>query len=197
MRQIIFSALLFCLISPFSLLQAQRDCRLKVDELQPIIQRFNPFFADHKWDPATRLEMGRMGRNRLLLITQDGCLRHHTQFTLIVDPQVIENRQQFWIDEVKSLMYKVYFEQPVYREFAEPFGATFEEKLTVYGINQRFNFPIGTRNFLCEIKYNPAKGARITLEMVTFIFLEKMEVQRRGIPQDEDDGWLGQEQQKP
>ena len=180
MRHII--SLLLCLIAVPSLLRAQGDCRLKLEALQPVIQRFNPFFADHKWDPETRLEMARMGGNHLLLITQDGCLRHHTQFTLIIDPQAVENRQQFWIEEVQSLFYKAYFGQAIYREFAGPFGEAFEEKLALYGVNRRFNFPIGTRNFLCEIKYDPVKGARITIEMVTFIFLEKIEVQRSGIP---------------
>ena len=176
--------------------QAQDDCRLDVKTLQPVIQRFNPFFADHKWDAATRLEMARISGDRLLLITQDGCLRHHTQFTLIIDPQAIENRQQFWINEVNSLLHKAYFGQPVYREFATPFGEAFEEKFARYGVNRQFNFPVGTRNFLCEIKYDPAKGARITLEMVTFIFLERVEVQRNGIPRDKDDGWIGREQEE-
>jgi hypothetical protein len=196
MYRTLFLSLLLCQISAPSVLRAQGDCRLNLEKLEPIIQRFNPFFADHKWDPATRLEMARMSDDRLLLITQDGCLRHHTQFTLIVDPEVIENRQQFWIDEVQSLLYKVYFGQAIYREFAGPFDEGFEEKLATYGVNRRFNFPIGTRNFLCEIKYDPSKGARITIEMITFIFLEKIELQRTGIPRDQDDGWLGAEHQK-
>lgn len=158
-----------------------------------MIKQFNPYFADHKWEPRTRLEMTRMGPHRLLLITQDGCKRHHTQFTLIIDPVAIENRQQFWVNEVKSMFHKVYFEQPVYREFSKPFGEAFEEKLAIYGVNERFNFPIGTRNFICEVKLHPTKGAQITIEMVTFIFKEKVEVQRKGIPRKEDDGWLGKE----
>lgn len=28
----------------------KEDCRLKLEDLKPVIQRLNPFFANHTWD---------------------------------------------------------------------------------------------------------------------------------------------------
>lgn len=171
--------------------QSNQECRLKPEELEPIIARFNPFFGDHTWDHANQMEMARLGRGRLLVITQDGCKRHHTTFTLILDVVEVQMEQEFWIKEVKSLLHKVYWNQDEYESFGKSFEELFENKFQMYGLNRRFNFPIGTRNFICELLYDPKRGARINVEMVTFIFKETILERRKGIPEDQDDGWLG------
>lgn len=173
-------------------IQAQgSDCRLKLEDLKPIIQRFNPFFANHKWNQDARLEMARMSNEQLILITQDGCKRHHVNFTMIIDPKIVVNNNDFWIESTVSMLYKAYYNQPEYETFAKEFLKEFSEKFKMYGLNNQFNFPIGTRNFICELRYNPQKGGRINVEMVQFIFKEKLELKRKGIPLEEDDGWLG------
>ncbi|MEM7655646.1 MAG: hypothetical protein AAF399_05915 [Bacteroidota bacterium] len=174
------------------LAQNQANCRLKKADLRPIIARFNPFFADHTWDQENQMEMARLGEGRLLLITQDGCKRHHITFTLILDPSEVDQvSRDFWIQEVKALMHKVYWEQTGYEAFGEDFETAFVQKFQMYGVNRRFNFPVGTRNYICELLYDPTRGARINLEMVSFLFKEKIQERRRGIPEDQDDGWLG------
>ncbi|MCB0835744.1 MAG: hypothetical protein KDE26_15955 [Bacteroidetes bacterium] len=170
---------------------AQSDCRLKPEDLKPVIQRFNPFFSNHTWDAKSQLEMARMGDNRLIIITQDGCKRHHTTFNMMVDRKVATDNKDFWISEMRSMMHKVYWETNDYEEFAQDFEANFIRNFSAYGPNNQFNFPIGTRNFICEVNYSPERGGKITIEMVSFIFKERVHTERRGISTDEDDGWYG------
>ena len=171
--------------------QKSSDCRVKTEDLKPLIQRFNPFFANHKWNNATRMEVASLGEHRLLMIRQDGCKRYHTTFTLVIDQSQVKRENSFWIDEVKSMMHKVFFEQETsYQEYGKPFEALFEEKFIRSGFNSAFNFPVGTRNFICNVNYHPEKEGRIHIEVVEYIFSEKVTKKRpQGIPREKDDGW--------
>ncbi|MEO0468442.1 MAG: hypothetical protein AAF206_02385, partial [Bacteroidota bacterium] len=171
-----------------------QDCRLDLDNLSPIIQRFNPYFSDHQWNAKSRIEMARLGEDRLMVITQDGCKRHHIRFTLIIDPGSVTDpfQPQFWEEETNSLLFKAYYGQKAYNRFGKEFENAFKRKFRSYGLNQSFNFPIGTRNFLCELLYDPQKGGKITIEIVSFIFRETIKEARIGIPREKDDGWKGQ-----
>lgn len=172
--------------------QVQEECRLKPEDLRPIIKRFNPFFANHEWDAAAQLEMAQMSDTHLLAITQEGCKRHHVRFDLIVSPEASRNSYDFWVAEVKGLMEKVYWERREYQEFKEEFETLFDEKLHYYGYNRSFNFPVNSRNFICSVYYDATRGARVSVEVVTYIFKEDIQQpnnQRR--EEDLDDGWLG------
>lgn len=178
---------------PLAAQATHSDCRLQPDDFQPLIARFNPYFADHRWVAASQLEMARMGEHRLLMITQEGCKRHHTIFNLLIDPAAMGRGLDFWVAEMKGLMHKVYWEHDGYHTFGPEFEAQFEAKLRTHGLNTRFNFPIGTRNFICELRSDPEKGGKLTIEMVRFIFKEEVRQRRTGIPEDQDDGWDGSE----
>lgn len=171
----------------------ERDCRLDLSSLGPIIQRFNPFFAQHSWDPDRLMEQARLSADRLLTITQRGCIRHHTTFTLLIRPEEVELSQEFWLQEVKAMMYKVHHgKEEVYAIYGPQFEELFEEKLARHRLGSSFNFPIGTRNFVCSINYHPLKGGQVTLEVVEYIFNEKVvKLQPKGISRKEDDGWKG------
>jgi hypothetical protein len=170
------------------------DCRLDPNTLEPLVLRFNPYFADHKWDQTAQMEMGRLDAHRLLVITQEGCKRHHTKFTLMVDPEVAKNYYPFWVEEITSMMEKVYWERAEYERFRVEFEQVFEEKFLYHGFNTPFNFPIGSRNFICSVYFHPERGGRISIEMVRFIFKEEIESRSRQIAPEEDDGWLGHEE---
>lgn len=174
-----------------SLLPAQNrdDCRLDLDKLKPIIERYNPFFGDHKWNAQSRIEMARIDNHRLLVITQDGCLRHHIRFGLLIDASLVKNETSFWTEEASAMLHKVYFEREEYASFAKGFEEAFSQKISSYGVNQAFNFPVGGRTFICQVINDPIRGARISIEMVNFVFKETVQTQRRGIPATEDDGW--------
>lgn len=182
------------LIGSLPMVHAQKEeCRLNLSELQPLILRFNPYFSNHQWNLENRMELARMGNERLLMITQDGCKRHHTVFTLVIDDALVENQPSFWINETHGMMRKVFNDRAVYSEFGSLFEQAFSEKYKMYGLGRRFNFPIGTRNFICEIIYQPNAGARIMVEMVEYIFKDPSSnsMRQETQPSMEDDGWLG------
>lgn len=174
--------------------QAQEnDCRLKLQDLQPIITRFNPYFSNHQWSLENRMELARMGNERLLMITQDGCKRHHVVFTLVVDNRLIEDKPEFWVNETSLMMRKVFHDRGEYQEFGVQFEDLFTEKFMIYGLGRRFNFPIGTRNFICEIVNQPGQGARLIVEVVEYIFKDEETVIETTNPSEDDDGWIGNE----
>lgn len=160
-----------------------QPCRLNLRALSPIIAQYNPFFANHRWDPVTRMELARLSNSRMLMITQDGCKRHHIRLSMILDPREIRPEINFWIAEVKSLMFKVYYGQAEYSAYQAAFEEQIEEKLKIYGLNARFNFPLGTQNFICEIEYDNLRGAKIEIEQIGFIFKEKL---LQAVPEQKD-----------
>ncbi len=166
-----------------------KDCRVKDADMQPIIQRFNPFFSDHQWLNMMKQETARMDKYRLLMIGQEGCLRHHNHFSLFVAREVLVKSDSFWIAEAVNMFRAVYYGQKEYRSFQKEFEETFAEKFLTYGVNKEFNFPVGTRNFLCEIEVpaDKTKDASVRIDMVEFVFEEKV-VEARG-NNAKDDGW--------
>ncbi len=170
---------------------SQENCRLKLQQLKPVIQRFNPFFGDHKWIPETRMELATLDNSRIVMITQDGCKRHHVHIDLIIDPRAVSSVDSFWIAEVKGLMHKVYFDQHVYRSFQTEFEGAFEVQFQKYGINEEFNFPLATRNAICQVRYDEEHGAKISIELVEYLFKEEVKKQQQGISKAKDDGWKG------
>lgn len=171
--------------------RAQEDCRVKPEDMKALIARFNPFFSDHRWDDASHTEMARMGKDRLLIITQDGCKRHHIVFNLFIDPEVVQLADSFWVNEGVAMLRQVFWEDPLYQSFGPEFEVQFAEKLQEYGLNRQMNFPIGTRNFLCEVGWEADKGGVMRIEMISFIFRERIEVRQQpgGVTPAQDDGW--------
>lgn len=137
------------------------------------------------------MELARMGSDRLLMITQDGCKRHHVVFTLVLDADAVEDHVNFWVEETALMMRKAYHEHDAYLEFGKQFESLFGEKFRIYGPGRRFNFPIGTRNFICEVMHKPGKGGRLMVEQVEYIFKDEANEAGQESPAKEDDGWLG------
>lgn len=186
----IFSIFLFLLITNICFSQTTKeDCRVKESDLQPIINRFNPFFTDHQWLDMMKQETARMDKYRLVLIGQEGCVRHHNHFSLFVAREAITKADSFWIEETVNLFRAVYYGKKEYRAFQKEFEETFAEKFLVYGVNKEFNFPVGTRNFICEIEIpaDKSKDASVRINMVEFVFEEKVVEARRN--NAKDDGW--------
>ncbi len=189
MRSFIAHFLLLLLLAPTFSLQAQNGCRVVRESLKPIIQVYNPFFTDHRWDNARKSERARLDEHRALIINQAGCKRHHIALVMVLDTDVIENHNGFWNAQTKLMMHAVFFQDPSYALYRKEFEQTFAKKLKMYGLNQQFNFPIGTRNFVCEIKYDPNRGANIRIELVTYVFAETV-LRKKGIARELDDGWF-------
>jgi len=167
---------------------AQEDCRVKEKDLKPIIARFNPFFTEHKWIPSLQQELARMDKERYLVISHHGCKRHYIVFNLFLQKSCIQNADSFWVQEARNLMRAIYYNTPEYAIFGKDFEANFTERLAEIGLNQEFNFPLGVKNFLCQITYPYEKeGAKIRVEMVEYVFAEEV-VEKKRIPNPKDDG---------
>ncbi len=168
---------------------AQEDCRIKPEDFQPIIARFNPYFTDHEWNQKTRMELARLADNRLLIISQEGCVRHYTTITLVLPAEEVKPSAVFWTEEFKALLYKIYYGQEVYQEFRAEFDRQIDEKVPLYGFNQQFNFPIGTRNFVGEVSWMPDKQPTLTLKMIEYVFKERLATPLAPTGSPDDDGW--------
>jgi len=165
----------------------EEDCRITKADLKPIIAAYNPFFTDHHWDDFKKWEKAQLGSGRRLVISQTGCKRHHISFILIIKSEEIRHTNTFWIQEVQQLMHAVFFEDSDYALYRKKFEQAFADNFRVYGVGKRFNFPLGSRNFVCEIVYDPGRGANIRIELVQYVFAEK--IKQKGIPRAQDDGW--------
>ena len=170
--------------------QPSEDCKVTPADFHPIIQRFNPFFTDHKWLGFTKQETARMDKNRILIISQDGCKRHHKTFTLYLKNGIAVNADSFWIKETINVFRCVYYQDKGFRSIQKEFEEEFEEKFKQTGVNKEFDFPVGTRNFICEVEVPPdaARDPLIRVNMVEFVFEEKVIEMRKS--NAGDDGWF-------
>lgn len=190
-------ALLYCVLLVLPARAQEEDCRIRPEDFKPLIARFNPFFTDHEWQPTARLEIARMAGGRLLLINQEGCTRYFVTFTVVLDPREVQSSPVFWANEFKTLLYKVFYQNPDYDLFRTEYERQIDEKLSQTGFNQPFNFPIGSRNFIGEVQWSPDKRPAVVLKMVEYIFKEKVMQPRRETGPDTDDGWFGIERDQP
>jgi hypothetical protein len=167
---------------------AQEDCRVKEKDLKPIIARFNPFFTEHRWMPVLQQELARIDKERYLVISHHGCKRHYIVFNLFLQRSCIQNSDSFWVQEARNLMRAVYYNTPEYALFGKDFEDNFTERLAEIGLNKEFNFPLGMKNFLCEITYaTENESAKIRVEMVEYVFAEEL-VEKKRVPNLKDDG---------
>ena len=167
---------------------AQRsDCRIKAKDLQPIIDRYNPFFTDKSWDNASKTETGRLDPMRLLIIRQKGCLRHHIMYVLHIEPSEVEDNDRFWITELLVMLKRVHFNDPRYIEYKKDFEKEYIRQFLANGLNSTFNFPLNDRTFICRVEKGDW-GAKIKLEAVRFVFKEN--IKQPGIAREKDDGWF-------
>lgn len=163
------------------------DCRMTEDDLHPIIDRYNPFFTDRTWDDNSKTETARLDPERLMVIRQKACIRHHVLFTMHVDATAIEQTDRFWITETLMMLKRVYFGDPEYAEYKVKFEKEYIRQFLAVGLNASFNFPIDDRTFICKIETGDW-GAKVKLESVKFLMQEK--IKQPGIAREKDDGWL-------
>jgi hypothetical protein len=162
------------------------DCRMKPEQIVPIIDRYNPFFTDHTWEDEDKTETARFDPSRVVVIKQKACLRHHVLFAMHVDPSEIEDNDRFWISEMLMMMKRVYFNDPEYAEYKKSFEKEYIRQFLAAGLNTTFTFPVDDRTFICRIDKGDW-GAKVKLESVKFLLKEH--VVQPGISRDKDDGW--------
>ena len=185
--------LLLLLFAGRAFAQNDSDCRMTNEQILPIIDRYNPFFTDHTWEDETKTETARLDPNRVVVIMQKACLRHHVLFAMHIDPAAIEDNDRFWISETLVMLKRVYFNDPVYAEYKKGFEKEYIRQFLAAGLNTTFNFPVNDRTFICRIDKGDW-GAKVRLESVRLILKEH--VLQPGISREKDDGWYNNKKGK-
>lgn len=166
------SPFFLALLLPLGLLA--QDCRVRLEDMRPLLLG-NPRFTEHVWKDALKIETARLDPYRTILISQDGCLRKHTTFTLTLQPAAVVSLDSwFWLRQSQEMFEAVYPNRVVYNAFKADFERAFAQKFNETGFNKNFNFPAMSRNFICEVIYSPQREAKIWIQMVEYVFKEQV-----------------------
>jgi len=183
----LFLTLVICTIASNAFSQST-DCKMKFSELQPIIERHNPFFADHSWNNDIKLETAIPGPGKKLTIEQEACIRHHIYVKLSFESYLVAKADTvFWITETLNLMNKLFFNQPDYQSFRKEFEYQLMESVHEAGPYVTSSFPVVERTFIFNVDKGDW-GAKINLEIVRYLFQDK--IRKPGINPKDDDGYF-------
>lgn len=159
-----------------SLGQWSNPCRMDPDSVKPLIRTADSLLTRYEWMPDIRMEVGEIDSTRIILITQDGCQRLHIKYSFLMNPLLVREGDGFWLEELEGFMFAVYGDSPAYRRLVQPFLLQFEDYFGLHGFNRKFNFPLGTHNFICEVQHVPGRVARFEIEQITYLFREKIKL---------------------
>ena len=168
---------------------ASGGCRVKVEELGPVIQRDNLYFRNHTWDDAIKLETAQLDPDRRIEIEQNGCLRHHTLINYYIDKRITppgKNLRWFAI-EAFNLMNRLFFNDPNYWTIKPYFEKELLEKLPKEGLESDFDMQVFEYTFLCYFGHRPDGGGLIQIERIQLV--HEHGIKLPGIPDYKDDGW--------
>jgi hypothetical protein len=166
-------------------IQAQADCKLKRDQLKPIIRNYSPWYYRLTWDDKTKTETAWAGNQTEIKISQSGCDRHHTAFVFKTPISEIPDNtaDTYWPEQLFCWLDNIYEYNSDWMLFRLEFR---KQLLRFYEANaepgQSFNFPVLERNFFYyETRHEDRK--EIHLEIVKYLYNEK--IKRPGRPEDE------------
>lgn len=178
--KILFIILFLCT----GFISAQTDCKLKKENLRPLIANNSPYFYRLSWDDKTKTETGKMDENTDIQIKQSGCDRHHMAFVLkfpAPDTSVQHpadywpSRLFIWLDRVFEnnrdwTLYRLDFRKQLLRFYSAETES-----------GQTFNFPILERNFFYYETLSQGKK-EIHLEIVRYLYNDR--VKRPGVEEE-------------
>lgn len=165
----------------------QHDCRMDAAALRPVVAYGNPFATRHTWDDALKHETLQLDSNRLVVIEQRACLRHHIDLTLVVAPPAARiNEPEFFLDELLQCLDKVFYNDPDYYHYRTDMRTQLTDLYRRLGPRGRINFPVADRTFIAAFEQGGA-GAVARLEIVTLLHTHQIKLP--GIAEKDDDGW--------
>lgn len=153
---------------------SQEECRLDLSTIQPIV---NPQYAevlDYEWDPSQRMEIMLIDSTRIAIITQDGCMRHHTRFQLELFYPLNAPTDADWMNLLRSFILPLFEKDTSFQQIWIPFLEEFEQNLYVHGTNRQFDISLGSQDFLCFVQELPNQNTAIYIEQIGFLFKEKI-----------------------
>jgi len=176
-RGILWKYVIFLIVEALILntSHAQRDsCRLDLSNISRVAYPDTTSILEYEWYKATRMEVGMIDSMRFFMITQDGCMRHHTQIQLFYIRQNPRDSIDIWIDEVENLVNTLFANTVSYPRIWKPFLEQLRQQFPVSGINKPFNISMGAIDFICQVIYYPNQEASIRIDQIAFLFKEKI-----------------------
>jgi len=156
-------------------LKAQSDtCRLDLSQIKPTVSISSANLLEYEWDSTTRMEVGMIDSSRFFVITQDGCKRHRTRLQLHFINEYATDSVSYWIEEVETLIQKLYKDAPDYKRIWQPFLQDFAQQFPVHGTNKPFDISMGSIDFICVVVYAPKREPLLQIDRVEFLFKEKI-----------------------
>ena len=155
-------------------LHSQEDCRLDLAQIQPVVDPKSAEVLDYEWDPSQRMEIMLIDSARIAIITQDGCMRHHTRFQLELFHPLLSPTEADWMTLLRSFILPLFEKNRSYQDIWRPFLEEFEQNLYVHGTNRQFDISLGSQDFLCFVQELPNQNTAIYIEQIGFLFKEKI-----------------------
>lgn len=167
---------------------AERGCRLRKADLQPIIPRSNPFFSQHTFDPESKKETAQLDPHRRLQVEQDACLRHHVRLVYTLEPPVAARLGLPGLaQEVLDLLNRLNHGDLTYAARKPDLERALLDALAKVGLNMSFNFPLVDRTYVGQV-WKEGDRAFVKLEIVRFVHREV--IRSGGVKKYEDDGYF-------
>lgn len=170
----------------FSTNQGAQPCRMKPEDIKPLIDHLNPFFTDCSWDDSAKTEVARLSPERSVIIEQRACLRYHIATQLFIAPNQIGKEPNALPNELYALLNRLFFNNPEYLNYKFELEKNINENYFKAGIGKLFSFPLNDMTFICSFD-SGVWGGKITFEWVRFLHSEKIKMP--GIEDYLDDGW--------
>ena len=170
----------------FSTNQGAQPCRMKPEDIRPLISHLNPFFTDHTWDDSAKIEVARLSPERSVIIEQRACLRYHIDIQLFIAPNQIKKEANALPNELYALLNRLFFNNPEYANYKFELEKFINENFFRLGVGKLFSFPLNDMTFICLFEQG-SWGGKISFEWVRFLHAEK--IQMPGIEEYLDDGW--------
>jgi hypothetical protein len=165
---------------------SNQPCRMKKEELQPLIAPVNPFFFNHSFDDNAKIEQALLTPGRYVTISQKACLRHHVKIRLSIAPKIVDpSNMNAYVTEVFNLMNRLYFYEPEYYSYKIEFEDSLLKYFNKHRLESEFNFHIADYTFICSFEGGDW-GISINLEIVKLLHSE--EIVKPGIKPYLDDG---------
>jgi len=170
--------------------ESESNCKVDASYMKPIIQRFNPFFIEHYFDDITKNETAKISDNKIIIIDQRACIRHHIAIQCIISPDEIKinrNNYKILINEWFSLLNKIFYQDYDYLKFKTEFESLLSKKVEENQEGKAFSFPIHDRTFIAQMDYGEW-GSKLQLEIVKYIYTEN--INKPGVAEYTDDGYF-------
>lgn len=163
------------------------DCRIHLEDLEPVIEADNPYFYNHTWDYHKKLETAWITPERRVKIDQFGCIRHTVKIEYAIDASIAKtDNPAFYARELFMLLNKLYYRDSEYAAYRSSLQESLIEQISANGVGKQMRFAVYEINVSCLFTVEEG-DAKIYLELVRHVHRE--EIVMPGVKEYKDDGY--------